>query len=396
MKKHSFIIDSLKTIISTLLIAFSLQLLAYPTISHALGNEEFGKILSAYTIITISSVIVGNTLNNIRMINIKSFKDNLLYLNFIKLIVISMVIESVILIFLFLELYQLSVVITSWLLIINILMIIRIYMSVFFRIKLQYNKILLAAIFQFIGLTIGLVIFKVTHFWVVIFLMSEISVVLYTIYTLRHLRLSKVKSHKNIISEYVNLLISNGLNNLNIYLDRIILLPLIGGGAVALSFLATFIGKIFASFMYPINNVILSYISVKNTDNKIKQYLIVNFYGLILSGVIIVISYPITVLIVEYLYRQDSAQVQPYIIVGNIGVFFGVIATMIQTLNTKYISINKQTRYITIHTIIYIVLTIIATWKLEILGFFIMTVLANLLKIILLTVIGIKDSKVAS
>lgn len=393
MKKKNFILDSFKTISSTIMVAFSLQLFAYPTISHSLGSETFGEILSIYTIITMFSVVTGNTLNNIRMINVGEYNENFIYRNFVLILVISCLIESFILVVLFHYLYKIDKITIFCLLVINILMILRIYLNVYFRLKLQFSKILIAAIYQVLGLTIGILLFKFFEYWILIFLLSEICIVLYTLYTLRYLKFNNDNQikQKSILPDYLNLLVSNSLNNVNIYIDRIILLPIIGGGAVAVSFLATFIGKIFATFMFPINNVILSYISVKATNNKKRLYFIVNVYGIILSVLIILVSYPTTIFIVEYFYHRNSSEVRPFIILGNIGVFLGVIATMIQSLNTKYISITKQTSYVTLHTIIYIILSLILTAIYGLYGFFIITLIANVIKILLLTYIGIKD-----
>ncbi|PTF05734.1 capsular biosynthesis protein, partial [Staphylococcus equorum] len=73
MTKYKFFIDSSKTIASSLLVAFGLQLIAYPFIINEIGNNQFGEILTIYTLMTISSVVIGNTLNNIRLINVKYY-----------------------------------------------------------------------------------------------------------------------------------------------------------------------------------------------------------------------------------------------------------------------------------------------------------------------------------
>ncbi len=46
MAKKVFIMDSVKTIIGTLLIALGLQFLAYPIINQRVGNEAFGSIFN--------------------------------------------------------------------------------------------------------------------------------------------------------------------------------------------------------------------------------------------------------------------------------------------------------------------------------------------------------------
>lgn len=129
--------------------------------------------------------------------------------------------------------------------------------------KLEYNKILYVAIVQFIGMMLGLMMFSVTHYWIIVFLISELFAVVYTLYELRNLNRAEANSKaKPIVKDFVMLLGTNGLNNINLYLDRLILLPLIGGRAVTLAFLSTFVGKMLATFMYPVNNVLfIIYIS---------------------------------------------------------------------------------------------------------------------------------------
>ncbi len=107
MVKKVFIMDSVKTIIGTLLIALGLQFLAYPIINQRVGNEAFGSILTIYTIITITSVVLGNTLNNIRLINMNLYKSNH-YWKFVSILLISILIESIALIIVFLYFFNLN------------------------------------------------------------------------------------------------------------------------------------------------------------------------------------------------------------------------------------------------------------------------------------------------
>lgn len=108
MVKKVFIMDSVKTIIGTLLIALGLQFLAYPIINQRVGNEAFGSILTIYTIITITSVVLGNTLNNIRLINMNLYKSNHYYWKFVSILLISILIESIALIIVFLYFFNLN------------------------------------------------------------------------------------------------------------------------------------------------------------------------------------------------------------------------------------------------------------------------------------------------
>ncbi|WP_204173268.1 MULTISPECIES: capsular biosynthesis protein [unclassified Staphylococcus] len=396
MSKKNFLADTLKTMSSTLLIAFSLQLIAYPVINHIVGNKVFGEILTIYTILTIASVVLGNTLNNIRLINVKHFAPAYYYKKFLSTLVISIFLESFVLLLIFKLAFHIGKWEVFWLIILNILMCLRIYLNVFFRMTLKYNQILWIAIAQFIGMMAGLGAFKLVGNWIIVFLISELFAVGCTLVLLRNLTKGKEKEPKiNILKDYVMLLSTNGLNNFNLYLDRLILLPIIGGTAVTISFLATFIGKMLATFLYPINNVILSYISVHESDNIKKQYLSTNIYSLIAVVIVMIICYPLTILIVSMFYHLETATYSKFIIIGNLGVLFNAVSIMVQTLNTKHSSITKQANFITLHTVVYIGLTIVITLVFGLEGYFWSTLIANIIKFIALNVIGIKTSKYA-
>ncbi|NHM73944.1 MULTISPECIES: capsular biosynthesis protein [Staphylococcus] len=394
MAKKMFIIDTLKTIVSSLLMAFGLQLVAYPLIQRTVGNAEFGHILTSYTILTITSVVMANTLNNIRLVNIEYYDSNHYYSLFIRLFLISIVIESIGIYLVFHMMFNVSWIGILALVILNLFMCLRIYLSVFFRMKLQYNKILIVSVFQFVGILVGLACFKVIQSWLIIFLVSELFALAYTFWKLKHIFVVKTKSDEpHIVNDYLMLLGTNALNNSNLYLDRLILLPLINGTAVTFAFLATFVGKMLATFLYPVNNVLLSYVSVNANVNKLRQYTLVNTYGILAIIFVTIVSYPATLIIVKLLYHLNPHQLTEFIIIGNIGVLLNVVSTMIQTLNTKHSSITRQAHFITVHTILYIVLAIVLTHFYGLVAFFWITLIANFIKLVILNLLGINDVK---
>src|SRR5699024_9139325 len=159
MSKRSFLLDSVKTIFSSLLIAFALQLIAYPFLIKKLGSDEFGHILTIYTILTIATVVLSNTLNNIRLINMDRFKPNVIYGVFVKILIFSIIVETTLLITIFYVYFNLTIIMILFLVIINLLMCLRIYANVFYRMKLEYNKLLLISFAQFLGIGFGILIF---------------------------------------------------------------------------------------------------------------------------------------------------------------------------------------------------------------------------------------------
>lgn len=131
MTKLSFLKDSIKTVIGSLIIAFGLQLIAYPFIVNQVGNTHFGEILNIYTILTLASVVLGNTLNNIRLINMARYDPRRIYRNFRYLLGISILVESVLLAAVLVIFYNENLISILLLVVINMLMCLRIYLNVF-------------------------------------------------------------------------------------------------------------------------------------------------------------------------------------------------------------------------------------------------------------------------
>ncbi|MFC0491783.1 Uncharacterised protein [Listeria grayi] len=182
MTKLSFLKDSIKTVIGSLIIAFGLQLIAYPFIVNQVGNTHFGEILNIYTILTLASVVLGNTLNNIRLINMARYDPRRIYRNFRYLLGISILVESVLLAAVLVIFYNENLISILLLVVINMLMCLRIYLNVFYRMLLHYNKILFVAVFQFLGLLVGLLFYQYINYWELIFLASEIVAMGYIIF----------------------------------------------------------------------------------------------------------------------------------------------------------------------------------------------------------------------
>ncbi|RTX82846.1 capsular biosynthesis protein, partial [Mammaliicoccus vitulinus] len=100
-----------------------------------------------------------------------------------KLLVISISIETVGLVLIIYFYFNLTITTILFLVVINLLMCIRIYSNVFYRMKLEYNKLLLISIAQFVGIGFGIFLFNLTNRWEFIFLFSEIFGLMYIIYT---------------------------------------------------------------------------------------------------------------------------------------------------------------------------------------------------------------------
>ena len=84
-------------------------------------------------------------------------------------------------------------------------------------------------------------------------------------------RSSFQSENKNILKDYLNFSFINIVINILNYLDRFILLPIIGPVLVNVYFIASTASKMIGLVTTPINNVILSYLTVDNGNKNLKD-----------------------------------------------------------------------------------------------------------------------------
>ncbi|MBU7112876.1 capsular biosynthesis protein, partial [Staphylococcus aureus] len=80
-----------------------------------------------------------------------------------------------------------------------------------------------------------------------------------------------------------------------------------------------------------------------------------------------------------------------FIIFSNIGVLYNAVSIKIQTINTKHASITFQANYMTLHSITFIFITILMTIAFGLNGFFWITLFSNIIKYVILNIIGLKS-----
>ncbi|WP_432740712.1 hypothetical protein AAA450_07570 [Staphylococcus equorum] len=263
MKK--FVGDSLLNILATLLITASMQLILLPIISNYTSEKEFGEIVIIIAILNSISALIGGSLNNLRLINDK-FYDKFIG-DFSLILILSLILGE--LIFLGLIYKVVDPVNLVILLMVLLLMTLRVYFLVYFRLTLSYKNILLHAFVLSIGYLIGAILFVILHSFSIAFLLGEIFSIIYLMLKVdkRELTFRRTTNFKKIISDYLNFAISNIANVLSLYLDRYIVLIILGSKYVSVYFIASLLGKLMSTISTPVASVILSYLNKKGKQS---------------------------------------------------------------------------------------------------------------------------------
>lgn len=372
--------DITVNILATVIPIIIMQLILIPIYSRNNTSEDFGKFLLILTLINISSIILGNTLNNIRLINKdeKNIKEYKYFSTLIILIIVNIIITTM-----FLLLWKID---KSEIILINLwgtCLLIRSYIFVYLRLEFKYLEILYINIISAVILGIGslLLSYNLVNIYLVLFVSEAIIIISMILYSLKYFKEFKIQFlHIKKIRDLSSLLGSNIILNLLNYSDRILIGIVLGAKYVPLFFISTIVGKLSNLIINPMVTVLLSY----EVDNKsshpkkniFKVFSLIILLSIILSIIITFVSY----IIIKILYPDYLEDVKGILYLSNLGV---ILLSTTAILQMKIIANSKFKSNLTINIVSLLILTISSVLLMNyfgIMGFSIALVLSSLIK----------------
>ena len=391
MNKKKIILDSIFNIIASIIPIAVIQLIILPTIANKLGNYQYGIIITLISLISLFSHPFGNVLNNIRLLQNKEYEQNKIQGDFNLLLIIGICINSIVMIIgtIFYD-EKITFINVAFIVIISGLNLLREYLIVTFRLTLNYNAILFNNLFLAFGYLIGFLLFMLTQYWQLIYICGYILSLLYIIKnsTLLKEKINRTILFKETSYKTIILFLSTFMGTAIIYADKLILYPLLGPNIVAVYYAATMIGKIISMGITPISGVFLSYLA-KIEKLKIKNYI----YIISFTGIVGVIGYFICIIfsrpVLSFLYPNLVDEAMKLIYITTASAVVSIITSVINPLILRFNNVNWQIIISTINFIMYIISTILFYNIYGLIGFCIGTLVANVVKLILMiTILG--------
>ncbi len=378
-------------ILAVLIITCTLQLYLYPYLAKWLDSEQYGSVLTIMGVANIIIVSLGGGLNNVRLLQTENYYDKKNG-DFNYLLGIfgcaGIVVFTIIILFFF----DIKIIDGILLIFYTIIGIVRNYWSVEYRLKINYKSNLKLNLIICIGYAIGYLIAKTISIWSLCFLVGEVFGLVYLFFTTNLYKESykKTERWKETYIKYIVLIITALMANVIIYLDRFLLYPLLGGTQVSIFTVSSFVGKSIGLVITPIAGVLLSYYAQKDFKMTVKKYWIIN--GLILGcsifgGAISIIFAP---WITGILYPTLIKDAMSYIIIANVAALVGVLSNILSPSVMKYANIKWQLIIQLLYAIFYFGLGIIFLELEGMMGFCVAVTFVNVLRVILLLIIGFK------
>lgn len=387
--KKKILLDVILNIVATAIPLLVLQLISLPVVAHRMGSDGYGIVITLISLFTLLSIPFGNSLNNIRLLLNEEYKGKNLIGDFNILLVWSLIISSFLMfigVSYFIESF--SIINTILTIFIACLILIREYLMVSFRIKLNYQAILINNIILGLGYLLGTYLFYLTGYWHLIYIVGSTVSLFYIIKNSNLIKepffktyLFKKTSYKSLI-----LFVSTFLKTLLSYADKLLLFPLLGPHVVSVYYTATVFGKIIAMAITPINSVVLSYLTRIDRLEKRKLVLLIGIIGSIgFIGyfIIILISKPLLYL----LYPNWAEQSFKLIYITSGTAIVEVMSSIIHPFILRFKNINWQILINGSSVIVYIVCTLMFYSQYGLLGFCLGVLISSVYKLIIMTLI---------
>lgn len=393
VRNKKIIVDMFLNIVAVSVPVAILQLVAYPITAQKVGGEEYGLMLTIYSIWMMISNSLGNVLNNIRLLyndkyNLKGDFNTLVLkwelVNAISIIVI-----------IFLYCNRFDIIHIGLGVIAAILIMAKSYLEVGFRIILNYKSIVINNLLQSVGFIVGVLFTLITGIWESIFVFGYLFSCIYCIVKTKLLfePLKRTNGFNEVSRASNKLVIATVISNVMTYADKLVLYPLMGGYTVSIYYTASILGKIVGMITGPINSVILSYISKWKSNNKqlLTKILII---GVILCSVGYLITIVFCKPILTILFPQWIDEVMRYIPLTTINVMLMVLISIMSPFVLKFCDMKWQVIINIVGGVTYF-LGALVFWKYwGLTGFCIGVIIGTLTKFVIMLLVYFRNSKI--
>lgn len=389
LKEKKIIVDMFINIFAVSLPVVVLQFIVYPYLSKFLTEDAYGLMLTFYSLWFVISNSLGNVLNNIRLLNAKEYEEQNLVGDFKYLLVRYLIVNlAIIAVLTVVYSEKISLVDILLSLLIATVLLIKAYIEVGFRIKLNYMGILTHNVLQCVGFLIGVVIVKYTGFWQLLFLMGFSLSCFYTIVKTGLLKEPLLKTHlyKNVRKQSDIYSLANFSCSSISYIDKIILYPLMGGECVSIYYTATIMGKVISMVSGPMTSVILSYIS---KWDKVRNRIITKILaiGVLISTVGYFVTIWISRPVIGFLFPQWVTTVMVYLPITTIAVLIQAFNSFLDPFVLKFYDIKWQIVINASSVIVYVVAALLL-WNISgLMGFCVGTILGNFTKTVVMIMV---------
>lgn len=388
---HNVIIN----IFATLLCTFVLNFFLYPRFAKIFSNEIYGQILTGMGVVNLLFSTIGNSLNNVRLLLNKRNEFDNTEGGYNRIIILTSLLGTIIGTYCIVSLFYISF--FNTLMVIALLFIgqLRAYYVVDYRLRLNYNKQLLSNCSVALGYVFGVFFCKKISIWPLPFLLGEFFALLFAkkntlLFKEHH---ATIQNMKIVISTYIPVCLCSLVANVQAYLDRFLINPVLGSASVTVFSVASFWGRCFGPFIAPTANVVLSYLNQKNSLITKKKFVTMFVFPVIGVAVLYLIGIIISPWVTKLFYPTIVDKALPYMNIINLAILIKYISSLIMPIIMTVCPMNQVLILESLQCLVYVVGLYIGAKNWGLLGAGYALIIINSIKVIMNFCFGYRKVK---
>lgn len=383
--------DFLWNLLASMVATCALQLVVYPILAKHLSLNNYGSLLTIIGIANIIATACGNSLNNTRLILDREYQKiqkngdfSLIFWGMAVIICLGFGGYCIC------DKFTLSRLLV---LLFTLFCFGRSYLSVEYRLVINFKKIFLSNLYVALGNMVGLLLFifnGVTNLWPLPFLLGEFAGFMYVTMTTKVIQepVSYTELFRRTFGKEMILLVTALSANALIYLDRLLILPLLGGTAVTTYSVASVVGKSLGVLMTPLTGVLLSYYVQKGFAMNRKVFWKINVLTMTMAGFFLAGCMLICRWATGILYPTVIGQAEAYLVIANLTAIVNIVGNVTQTSVLAFTPTIWQLIIQMVYCSVYLLAGVLGAKTFGLWGFSFGALLAAGVKLILLYAIG--------
>ena len=392
-KLRSMSKDFLLNLLASFVATAVLQLVIYPMLAKQMDSEVYGVLLTIIGLANTFAATIGSSLNNTRLLLNSEYEEKSYSGDYLPILYVTNLIAAGVLIVI-LQRFHGNPIANIILIAYMIANSIRTYGTVAYRIKINYTKNLICNILVAVGDLVGLGIIFVTKsaliLWPITFLVGEILAIIYIIYSsdIFAEKIRKTPLFGRTINKNCVLMTTTLTANLLIYLDRLFLLPILGGDAVTTYTVASVFGKSLGILMAPLAGVLLSYFSQKDFKMDKKGFHIFNLVNICVAFLFMIVSHFISYWFTGIFYPEAIEEAKLFLDIANAAAITIVLGNMTQPTVLRYAPSYWLLIIQFVYCVSYMVGGLLVVGRYGLMGFSVVALGAAALKVVIQLLVG--------
>lgn len=378
-QNKAFYIDVIYSILASGLLTGVATFIVNPYVARQFDASAYGLVLSLSALVTAVSAILGNTLNNVRLIENVKEDVNHHRLNYRVIIVFSSIFSMMIVALFNFILYDTSLLTMMLLMLFALTATLKNYYIVVFRIKINTKRTFVLAIIVSITYIVSIFMPLIHLLWPLIYVFGElVSLVFIRLFSEIEREVFAINQRlKPILRAYFLIMMSSVVGNVVLYLDRFLIYPVLGPDYVTTYSVSTVYSKMFSIVLAPISGLILSYISQHTFKMTKKLYTIITVTTFV-TGILFLLTVPILApWFTNILYPQFFDLSKTYFMIGAIGVMIGNVSLIINPIVLRFAKARWQLYISLMYGFIYITSSIVLMQLFGLFGFYLSVIISN-------------------